>query len=59
MTSRERCEKHQKDIYRSFGAAMSAASNCNRKRDVPLRAYYDSTCCSWHVSSHFYFEEIA
>lgn len=56
MTCRDRCEKHGKDIYRSFGAAMSAASNCTYKRDVVLRAYYDSSCCSYHISSHFYFE---
>lgn len=51
MTSRKQCSRHGKDIYRTYGAAMSAASNCQRKRDVVLRAYFDSTCCSWHLTS--------
>jgi len=51
MTFRERCEQHGKDIYRSYGAAMSAASNCQTKRDVILRVYYDSTCSSYHITS--------
>lgn len=46
-----RCEIHQKRIHRTFGAAMSAASSCSLKWDKPLRAYYDETCCCFHLTS--------
>lgn len=45
------CEVHQKDSYRTYGAAASAAQHCNRQRDAILRVYYDSQCCTYHLSS--------
>jgi hypothetical protein len=57
VTARPACEQCGKDCYRTYGAAMSAAQHCNRKRDAILRVYYSERCCAYHISSTFRIEE--
>lgn len=54
-----RCERHQKRIHRTFGAAMSAASSCSHKWDKPMRAYFSDECCCWHLTSQVRLETAA
>ena len=44
------CDEHGKLSYRSYSAACAAAHSYSTKRDVPLRVYYDSRCCTYHLS---------
>jgi hypothetical protein len=55
VSESDRCTEHRKVRYVSAGAARAAIRTIRRRSSrtkVPVRAYYDSGCRSWHITSH-------
>lgn len=44
------CEKHGKNAYPTYSAALRSALRATKKRGTPLRIYFDSQCGSWHAT---------